>query len=116
MSTIIGKRKDTMYYMDYTDQLTSAWMHYLKEQSRSKFEEAFIPKSIERSADHRTVVVVWKDKSKTIVRLSPNDPDDIYMAFTAALAKKIFSTNSHIKKIIGQHLNEHKPKNKKKED
>jgi hypothetical protein len=79
-------------------------------------EERFTPKSIERSADHKTVVVIWNDNSKTIVRLSPNDPDDIYMAFTAALAKKIFGSNSKIKKVIGTHLNEHKPKKKKTEE
>lgn len=72
----------------------------------------FIPKSIEQSADHTTVVVIWNDGTKTIVRLSPNDPDDIYMAFTAALAKKIFGNNTQIKKVISSHLNEHKPKKK----
>lgn len=76
------------------------------------YKNTFTPKSIEVSADHKTVVVVWKDKSTTIVRLSPNDPDDIYMAFTAALGKKIFGNNSQLKKVIGSHLNEHKKKKK----
>ena len=72
-------------------------------------------KSIEQSADHRTVVVIWTDGSKTIVKRSENDPDDIYMAFTAALAKKIYGSNSAIKREIGKKLNEHKAKEKKNE-
>lgn len=96
--------------------ISSVWENYValrEAEERRRMETHFTPKSIERSADHRTVVVVWNDKEKTIVRLSPNDPDDIYMAFTAALAKRIFGTNSHIKKVIGRNLNEHKPKVKR---
>lgn len=100
------------------DLASSFWKNYvaLKEnEERRRMETHFTPKSIEWSADHRTVVVIWNDTEKTIVRLSPNDPDDIYMAFTAALAKRIFGTNSHIKKVIGRNLNEHKAKDKKAE-
>lgn len=100
------------------DFASSFWKNYvaLKEtEERRRMENHFTPKSIEWSADHKTVVVIWNDTEKTIVRLSPNNPDDIYMAFTAALAKRIFGTNSHIKKVIGRNLNEHKIKEKKAE-
>lgn len=70
-------------------------------------------KSIEVSADHRTVVVVWTDGDKTMVKRSEKDPDDIYMAFTAALAKKVYGSNSAIKRLINKKENEHKPKAKK---
>lgn len=73
----------------------------------------YTPKSIEYSADHTTVVVIWSDGDKTIVRRSANDPDDIYMAFTAALAKKIFGSNSAVKRVIRDKTNEHQPKKKK---
>ena len=100
------------------DHASSVWKNYLElkeKELRWATEMHFTPKSIEQSADHKTVVVIWNDNTKTIVRLSPNDPDDIYMAFTAALAKKIFGSNSKIKKVISTHLNEHKPKKKKTE-
>ena len=84
----------------------------IRERNRKRFECAFVPKSIEQSADHKTVVVLWVDGNKTIVRLSDNDKDDIDTAFAYALAKKIFGTNTHLKKVVRQKLNEHKPKNK----
>lgn len=73
----------------------------------------YTPTSIEYSADHKTVVVIWSDGDKTIVRRSDNDPDDIYMAFTAALAKKIFGSNSAVKRVIRDKTNEHQSKKKK---
>lgn len=45
-------------------------------------------------------VVFWTDKTKTIVRKSDNDPYDKYMAFCAALAKKVYENNTQIHKII----------------
>lgn len=83
----------------------------MDKATRTAFE--YTPKSIEYSADHKTVVVIWSDGDKTIVRRSDNDPDDIYMAFTAALAKKIFGSNSAVKRVIQAKTNEHRPKKKK---
>lgn len=84
------------------------------QQLKKEFTIAkYTPKSIEYSADHKTVVVIWPDGDKTIVRRSNNDPDDIYMAFTAALAKKIFGSNSAVKRVIRDKTNEHQPKKKK---
>lgn len=102
--------------MDYASSFWKNVERDLCREERRRMENRFTPKSIEWSADHRTVVVIWNDTEKTIVRLSPNDPDDIYMAFTAALAKRIFGTNSHIKKVIGRNLNEHKAKEKKNDN
>ena len=45
-------------------------------------------------------IVFWKDKTKTIVRLSENDLYDEYAAFCAALAKKVYGTNSHLKTML----------------
>lgn len=72
-------------------------------------------KSIEVSADHKTVVVIWTDGSVTIVKRSEKDPDDIYMAFTADLAKKTYGSNSAVKRLINKKVNQHKPKEKKEE-
>lgn len=80
---------------------------------RQPVNKFFDIKSIEVSVDHRTVVVVWMDGETTKVVRSENDPDDIYMAFTAALAKKLYGSNSAIKRTISKKVNQHKPKEKK---
>lgn len=82
---------------------------------RQPVNKFFDIKSIEVSVDHRTVVVVWTDGETTKVVRSENDPDDIYMAFTAALAKKLYGSNSAIKRTIAKKMNQHKPKEKKEE-
>lgn len=46
-------------------------------------------------------IVLWKDRpSKTIVSCGEKDEYDEYIGFASALAKKIFCTNSQIKKKI----------------
>ena len=56
------------------------------------------PKKIIKSADR--TIVFWDDGTKTIVRRSDDTPDDIYSAFTAAVAERIYGSNSQIKKIL----------------
>ena len=43
---------------------------------------------------------MWADSSKTIVKRSKDTPDDPYNAYCAALAKKIYGSNSRIHKIV----------------
>jgi hypothetical protein len=45
-------------------------------------------------------IVFWNDKTKTIVKLSEKDKDNKYNAFCAALAKKIFGSNSKVNAIV----------------
>lgn len=59
-------------------------------------------------------VVFWKDGTKTIVRCAKGDEYSVYSAFTAALAKKIFGSNSKLKKTIEKVTVVPKPKKKKK--
>lgn len=47
-------------------------------------------------------IVFWKDGTKTVVKHSDNDPNDLYYAFCAALAKKVYGNNSRIKKILSK--------------
>ena len=60
--------------------------------------DVFMPEKIIKSADR--TIVFWKDGTKTIVRRSDDSEDDIYNAFTAALAEKIYGSNSQVKKIL----------------
>lgn len=45
-------------------------------------------------------IVFWDDKTKTIVKCSEGDHYDLYSAFCAAFAKKMYGTNSGLKKMI----------------
>ena len=56
------------------------------------------PKRIIRSGEYTTVL--WKDGTKTIVKRMPGSEDSDYAAFTAALAKKIYGTNSEVERIV----------------
>ena len=45
--------------------------------------------------------VIWKDGTKTTVKLMPGADDSDYGAFTAALAKKIYGNNSKVMRYAG---------------
>lgn len=45
-------------------------------------------------------IVFWEDGTKTVVKREANTEDDKYAAVCAALAIKMYSTNSHFKRII----------------
>lgn len=64
--------------------------------------DAYTPEKIIRSGE--VTVVIWLDGSKTIVRRDPEDADNLYTAFCAALAKKVFDSNTRVKKIIDAKL------------
>lgn len=57
-------------------------------------------------------IVFWNDKTKTVVKCSVNDIYDEYEAFCAALAIKMFGSNSHLKKMIHDKTEEITPKKK----
>jgi len=45
-------------------------------------------------------IVFWEDGTKTVVKCAPGETPDDYDAFTAALAIKVFGSNSALKKVI----------------
>ena len=58
----------------------------------------------------RATIVFWEDGTKTVVKRSPDEPDNDYNAFLAALGIKIFGSNSQLKKIIKEQTVVQKPK------
>lgn len=50
--------------------------------------------------DNNYTTVLWNDGTRTTVKLSDDDIYDEYSAFCVALAKRIYGSNSKIKKII----------------
>lgn len=67
---------------------------------------ALIPKRILRHGP--ATIVFWGDGTKTVVKRAPDEPDNEYTAFTAALAIKIFGSNSKLKKIVKTFTEEQK--------
>lgn len=61
-------------------------------------ESPFDPKRILRSGS--ATIVFWKDGTKTVVKRAPDQADNPYDAFTAALAIKVFGSNSQVKSVI----------------
>lgn len=61
----------------------------------------------------RKLVVLWRDGTKTAVERAEGEPDSAYAAFTAALAIKIYGSNSRVRKIV--ETTEEPQKKKKKE-
>lgn len=57
------------------------------------------PEKIFRCED--TTTVIWKDGTKTTVKLMKGADDSDYGAFTAALAKKIYGNNSQVMRYAG---------------
>lgn len=57
--------------------------------------------------------VFWSDGTKTSVRRSPDEEDNDYAAFTAALAIKMYGSNSALKRMLKEKVEVQKPKEKK---
>lgn len=77
---------------------------YLNEAYRHNKDVCFgssipVPEKIFRCGDATTVI--WKDGTKTTVKLMKGADDSDYGAFTAALAKKIYGGNSKVMRYAG---------------
>ena len=56
------------------------------------------PKKIIRNGP--ATIIFWDDNTKTLVKRNEDCSDDPYLAFCAALAKKVYGNNSRVKKLI----------------
>lgn len=86
----------------------------------NQYEFVFVPKSGILPEpeyilpDGLTTVVKWADGTKTVVRLSEGCEDqyDIYMAYLAALGKKLYGSTAKLHRVVETHtvdyLNEQK--------
>ena len=70
-------------------------------------EMDYTPKRILRSGDR--TIVFWEDGTKTIVKLGDGEVDSPYTAFTAALAIKIFGSNSAVNRLVKKKVQQQKP-------
>ena len=115
----IDKDKLTVKAEPMTVKAEPITLHFGTEFNRKAFmrimgfDVIVYPKKIIRSGD--CTIVFWDDDTKTIVRKSADVSDDsLYTAFTAALAIKIYGSNSRLKKLIKEAYVEQKPKKGRK--
>ena len=54
-------------------------------------------------------IVFWTDGTKTVVKCSAEDEFSEYYGFLAALGKKVYESNSQIKKLIDEKAERHYP-------
>lgn len=105
---------------EYLENDLAAINRMLKSTLNSKSDNVFglYPKCI-YYYDNNYTTVLWNDGTRTTVKLSDDDIYDEYSAFCAALAKRIYGSNSRIKKIIktqgGTPLSKEEKKARKKE-
>lgn len=74
------------------------WVEKVKEVEKVKLVDLNV-EYINTQPDG-TTVVRWNDGTVTYVRKSKNDSNDLYTAFCAALAKKIFGSTSNVYKTV----------------
>lgn len=80
-------------------KLTSEGLKIFEKKMDTNIEKKYTPKKI--IVNGPATIVFWSDGTKTIVKCESDHPyANTYDAFTAALAKKIFGTNSHLKNVI----------------
>ena len=67
------------------------------------------PKPVKIIYSPPATIVFWTDGTKTVVKCSMDDEYNEYYGFLCALGKKIFGTNSHLKKMIDEKAERHYP-------
>ena len=67
-------------------------------------KEQYTPERILKSGNR--TIVFWGDGEKTIVKKAEDEEDNVYAAFTAALAIKVFGSNAKLQRMIKKKLGE----------
>lgn len=102
-----------LFKMMGIDDTFSHDYHFAYGADETDDENAVWPERIVKSG--RATIVFWEDGTKTVVKRSPDELDNDYNAFVAALGIKIFGSNSQLKKIIKEQTVVQKPKKRKEE-
>lgn len=75
-------------------------------QATAKFKTILCPIPTKIIYNGPATIVFWMDGTKTIVKRSKKEKDNKYNAFCAALAKKIYGTNSNVNRIVKSGIEE----------
>lgn len=100
-----GSMIDAMRYAAMASSLSTSTLEPYPRQNRAVFVEgnwnipaAHEPKQIIYSGNR--TIVMWADGTKTVVKCAKGQKYDEYSGFVAALAKKMFGSTNHVKKVI----------------
>lgn len=88
------------YMRELLKELTAHFENLLNEYLNS-CEVAGVDRIL-RSGD--AMIVFWDDGDKTVVKRAADEKDSDYVAFTAALGKKIYGSNSKLTRFIKNHI------------
>lgn len=89
--TLLTKMNSTNFY---------ALMWLIEKRT---IKDLLTPKHIVHNRKTAETIVIWKDGTKTSVKPMKGTPEEemsYYSAFTAALAKKIYGSNTQVNKIV----------------
>lgn len=71
----------------------------LTENENGSVKKSFYTPSRILKSGNRTIVF-WADGTKTIVKRADDETESDYAAFTAAVAKRLYGSNSALKRIV----------------
>lgn len=83
---------------EYHNAVGNSIMGFLRGLQYAALREHLNPVRIKK--DGRVTVVFWSDGTATSVKCSMDEKYDSYTAFCAALGKKVFGSNSVLKRVI----------------
>ena len=106
-SNIIQNSNRRIHSSDAMDAMRYAYVAYDNlTVCETAFRNGLVGGDYEKHKPKRIIqngpatIVFWVDGTKTVVKREKNTPNDLEAAFSAALAKKMYGTNSRIKRIL----------------
>lgn len=96
------KSVETMYIMNDSEYFKGFDMRLNEVDCNSLY-----PKPVKIIYDPPATIVFWTDGTETVVKCSMDDEYNEYYGFLCALGKKMFGTNSHLKKLIDEKAERH---------
>ena len=93
-----------------TADIVKAQNEIYRKMVTAETAKAFTPQRILRHGI--ATIVFWQDGTKTVVKRHADEPDNEYTAFCAALAIKVFGSNSQIKSVLRHKTETVEPKKK----
>ena len=79
---------------------------FAKAAQKMDFALRFIPERIIKNGP--ATIVFWADGKKTVVKCGESEIPDDYAAFCAALGKKVYGSNSALKRVMMTALDNNK--------
>ena len=94
-----------------TADIVKAQNEIYRKMVTAETAKAFTPQRVLRHGI--ATIVFWQDGTKTVVKRHADEPDNEYTAFCAALAIKVFGSNSQIKSVLRHKTETVEPKKPK---